>query len=128
MTSLRARLTGAVLTVGGLATGAALLIPGTASADPTQMLAPLLNSDCTFAQVDAALHDKNPQLAQQLDANPQQKAVLQQTFDKPVEQRRAEVQQYMNEHPEAAQQAENDPRAAGASQTIQAVADSCHNY
>ncbi|WP_024800688.1 hemophore-related protein [Nocardia sp. BMG51109] len=129
MTSLRARLTGTVLTVGGLATTAALLLPGTAAAaDPTEMLAPLLNSDCTFDQIDAALHAENPNVASALDSNPQQKQMLQQQFDQPVEQRRAAVQQYLNEHPEATQQAENDPRAEAARQTIQNVANSCHNY
>ncbi|WP_280335127.1 hemophore-related protein [Nocardia wallacei] len=128
MFSLRPRFTGAALTVGGVATAAALLIPGTASADPTELVAPLLDSDCSFAQVDAALHDKNPQLAAMLDANPEQKSMLQQKFDQPVEQRRAELQQYAQQHPDQVQQAENDPRANAVRQTIQAVADSCHNY
>lgn len=116
------------LTVAGLAAGAALLVPGTASADPTELVAPLLNSTCSFAQVDAALHDKAPQLASILDANPDQKAELQAKFDQPVEQRRAEFQQYLAQHPDEAQRAQQDPRAAGLSRTIQEVADSCHNY
>ena len=128
MTSMRVRFTGAVLTIGGLATTAALLIPGTASAEPTELIAPLLTSDCTFDQVDAALHDADPAVAGRLDANPGQKQMLQQQFDQPVEQRRAAVQQYMNEHPDEAQAAENDPQAGAARQTIQTVADTCHNY
>ncbi|NKY84084.1 hemophore-related protein [Nocardia veterana] len=116
------------LTVAGLAAGAALLVPGTASADPTELVAPLLNSTCSFAQVDAALHDKAPQLASILDANPDQKAELQAKFDQPVEQRRAEFQQYLAQHPDEAQRAQQDPRAAGLSRTIQEVAGSCHNY
>ncbi|WP_227984474.1 hemophore-related protein [Nocardia spumae] len=116
------------LTMAGLAAGAALLVPATASADPTGLAAPLLNSTCSFAQVDAALHDKAPQLASILDANPDQKAELKAKFDQPVEQRRAEFQQYLAEHPDEAQRAQQDPRAGGMSQTIQEVADSCHNY
>jgi hemophore-related protein len=127
MTPLRARFAGIACT-GGLAIVAALLIPGTASADPTQAIAPLLDSTCTFAQVDAALHDKAPQLASAIDANPDQKAQLKQLFDQPVEQRRAQVQQYLDQHPDQVQQAENDPRSAQIQQTIQVVADSCHNY
>ncbi|MBF6334191.1 hemophore-related protein [Nocardia transvalensis] len=110
------------------ATALALLIPGTASADPTEQLAPLLDSTCTFSQVDAALHDQAPQLAAILDANPDEKAQLQQLFDQPVEQRRAQVQQYLQQHPDQVQQAENDPRAAQARQIIRSVADTCHNY
>ncbi|AHH15536.1 hypothetical protein NONO_c07280 [Nocardia nova SH22a] len=125
---LNRRITGTALTVAGLAAGAALLVPGTASADPTGMVAPLLNSSCSFAQVDAALHDQAPQLASILDNNPDQKAELKAKFDQPVEQRRAEFQQYLAQHPEEAQQAQQDPRASGLSQTIQQVADSCHNY
>ncbi|OBA67408.1 hypothetical protein A5780_11315 [Nocardia sp. 852002-20019_SCH5090214] len=116
------------LTAAGLATGAALLVPATASAGPTELVAPLLNSTCSFAQVDAALHDKAPQLASILDNNPDQKAELKAKFDQPVEQRRAEFQQYLAQHPDEAQRAQQDPRAASLSSTIQEVADSCHNY
>ena len=82
----------------GLAAGAALLVPATASADPTGMVGPLLNSSCSFAQVDAALHDQAPQMAAILDANPDQKAELKAKFDQPVEQRQAEFQQYLAQH------------------------------
>ncbi|MFD0361543.1 hemophore-related protein [Nocardia sp. GCM10030253] len=119
----------AALTAGGLATVAMFLAPTIASADPmTDLAAPLLTSDCSFAQVDAALHAKAPQLASILDSNPSQKAELQRKFDQPVEQRRAEFQRLIDENPDAAQDAQNDPRAAGLSETIRAVADSCHSY
>jgi hemophore-related protein len=127
MLSLRSRLAATVASVGGLAAAAALLIPGVAAADPTDLVAPLLNSTCSFDQVDRALHAKDPQLAGMLDANPDQKAQLKQKFDEPIAQRQAEVQQYLAQHPEA-NQAQNDPRASGLQQTIQSVADSCHNY
>ncbi|MBO0854211.1 MAG: hemophore-related protein [Nocardia sp.] len=123
----RPRLTAAAVACSGLV-GAALLIPGTATADTTTMVAPLLNSTCSFAQVDAALHAKNPQLASMLDANPNQKAQLKAKFDEPVQQRQAEFRQYLAQHPDQARQAQQDPRAGGVSQTIQQVADSCHNY
>ncbi|MBU3061287.1 hemophore-related protein [Nocardia sp. NEAU-G5] len=128
MTTLRSRLAGTVAAAGGLAVAAALLFPGVAAADPTDLMAPLLNSTCSFDQVDRALHAKDPQLAQMLDANPSQKAMLKQQFDQPPAQRKAEVQQYLAQHPEAKQQAQNSPQAGSMQQTIQAVADSCHNY
>jgi hemophore-related protein len=127
MISLRSRLAGTVAAAGGLTVAVALLIPGVAAADPTDLMAPLLNSTCSFDQVDRALHAKNPQLAQMLDANPNQKGMLKQQFDKPPAQRRAEVQQYLAQHPEA-KNAQNDPRAGAMEQTIQAVADTCHSY
>ncbi|MBF6062187.1 hemophore-related protein [Nocardia terpenica] len=128
MSLSRARFAAATLAVGTLTTVAALLIPGTASADPAELAAPLLNSTCTFDQVDAALRDKAPQLASALDADPEQKGKLKQMFDQPVEHRRAQAQAYLSQHPDQARQAENDPRAAGIGQTLRAVADSCHNY
>ncbi|WP_067673333.1 hemophore-related protein [Nocardia miyunensis] len=129
MISLRnRRRTGTVLAIGGLATAAALLSPGIAAAAPMDMVGPLLNTTCSFDQVDRALHAKNPQLASILDSNPSQKAQLKAKFDEPVQQRRAEAQQYLAQHPETQQQIQNDPRSSSLQRTIQAVADSCHNY
>jgi hemophore-related protein len=128
MKRFRSRPAVATLAAGGLAGVAMLLSPAIAAADPMELAGPLLNSDCSFAQVDAALHAKAPQLASVLDSNPTQKAELQRKFDQPVEQRRAELQAAINENPNAAKEAENDPRANGLRDTIQAVADSCHSY
>ncbi|WP_174186018.1 hemophore-related protein [Nocardia barduliensis] len=118
----------AALAAGGFATVTFVLSPAIATAGPMEYAEPLLTSSCTFAQVDAALHDRAPQLAAMLDANPSQKAELQRRFDQPVEQRRAELQRAIDENPEAARQAENDPRTAQLRDTIRAVAESCHNY
>ncbi|CAM4470172.1 hemophore-related protein [Nocardia ninae] len=118
----------AAFAAGGLATVAMFLSPAIASADPMELAGPLLTSDCSFAQVDAALHDKAPQLAAMLDANPKQKAELQRKFDQPVEQRRAELQRAIDQNPGAVQEAQNDPRYAQLRDTIRTVADSCHNY
>ncbi|MFI9506122.1 hemophore-related protein [Nocardia sp. NPDC052566] len=128
MKRLRTRAGFAALAVGGLAVGTVFLSPAIASADPMGLAGPLLDSTCTFAQVDAALHDKAPQLASMLDSNPSQKAELQRKFDQPVEQRRAELQAAIDANPGAAKDAENDPRANGLQATIRAVAESCHNY
>ncbi|WP_054816469.1 hemophore-related protein [Nocardia arizonensis] len=128
MKRFRSRTAVAALAVGGAASAAVFLGPAIAAADPSSMVAPLLNSDCSFAQVDAALHAEAPQLAAALDANPNQKAQLQAAFDQPVEQRRAEFQRAIDENPEAARQAQNDPRAAQFQETINKVAAVCHNY
>ncbi|WP_067840273.1 hemophore-related protein [Nocardia lijiangensis] len=128
MNSVRRRTGLAALAAGGMATVAMSLSPAIASADPAELVGPLLTSNCTFAQVDAALHDKAPQLAAMLDANPSQKAELQRRFDQPVEQRRADFQRMVEENPEAARDAENDPRAASLRETIATVAATCHNY
>lgn len=118
----------ATLTVGAAAAATAFLSPAVASAGPMEMAEPLLTSTCSFAQVDAALRDQAPQLAALLDNNPGVKAELQAKFELPVEQRRAELQQYIDQNPQAAQQAQNDPQAQQLQATLQGVADTCHNY
>ncbi|MGQ4616722.1 hemophore-related protein [Nocardia sp. R7R-8] len=118
----------AAAAAGGIATVTLLLNPAVAAAGPMEYAEPLLTSDCSFAQVDAALHDKAPQLAAILDANPSQKAELQRKFDQPVEQRRADLRRAIDENPDAARQAENDPRTAQLRDTIRVVAQTCHNY
>ncbi|WP_040794424.1 hemophore-related protein [Nocardia higoensis] len=122
----RTRLAG--LTAATAATAAVFLGPALASAGPAELAEPLLSSDCSFAQVEAALRVEAPELAQLLDANPSQKAMLQQQFDRPVEERRAEFQRALEQNPEAAQQAQTDPRAAQLSQVLAQVAATCHNY
>ncbi|MEU4313282.1 hemophore-related protein [Nocardia sp. NPDC024068] len=114
------------LTLGAAA--AAFLSPAVASAGPLEMAEPLLTSECSFAQVDAALHDQAPELATMLDNNPDLKSQLQTKFDQPVEQRRAELQQYIEQNPQAAQQAQNDPRSQQLQATLQRVADTCQSY
>ncbi|MFI5780282.1 hemophore-related protein [Nocardia sp. NPDC051570] len=123
----RTRFAATTLAAGAL-TALSVLLPGTASADPIDQLAPLLNSTCSFAQVDAALHDQDPQLAAALDNNQAVKGQIRQMFDQPIDQRRAQAQQYLAQHPDQVQQAENDPRAAQAQALVQKLADTCANY
>ncbi|MBL1077676.1 hemophore-related protein [Nocardia sp. 2] len=128
MSLVRNRRIATALGAGALATIAFALVPATASAGPLDLAAPLLNSTCSFAQVDAALHDKAPALASILDQNPDQKAELKAKFDQPVEQRQAEFQAYLRDNPGVADQANTNPNANGIAAAIQQVADSCHNY
>ncbi|MTL16633.1 hemophore-related protein [Nocardia seriolae] len=128
MRCVRKRRDGVLFGAGAVAAVALALAPATASAAPADLVAPLLNSTCSFAQVDAALHDKAPALASFLDANPDTKAELKAKFDLSPAQRQAELDQYLKDNPDAANQAAADPRAGGIAAAIQQVADSCHNY
>ncbi|UGT59827.1 hemophore-related protein [Nocardia asteroides] len=129
MTSFRSRPIVATLAASGIAAFGVLFSSGVASAAPLDQLAePLLRSDCSFAQVDAALHDQAPELAALIDSYPSQKAELAERFDVPVEQRRAELQRAIQENPEAAQQAQNDPRTQQLAGVLQRVADTCKQY
>ncbi|MFE2960859.1 hemophore-related protein [Nocardia tengchongensis] len=128
MSFVRNRRAGVLLGAGAVAAVALALAPATASASPADLVAPLLNSTCSFAQVDAALHDKSPALAQFLDQNPGYKSELKAKFDLSPAERQAELDQYLRDNPDAANQAAADPRAGGIAASIQQVADSCHNY
>lgn len=105
-----------------------LLTPAIASAGPLEMAEPLLVSDCSFSQVDAALHDHAPQLAVILDSNPELKADLRAKFDQPVEKRRTELQRYLEQNPGTTHQAGDDPRTQELIATLRTVADTCHSY
>ncbi|HEX4588188.1 MAG TPA: hemophore-related protein [Mycobacterium sp.] len=79
-----------VVTFAGLAlslsTGA-----GTASAQPD--VSAIVNSTCTYPQVMAALNDQNPQVANELNANPLAVGWLQGLVAAPPDQRAGMVQQ-----------------------------------
>ncbi|MEC3913490.1 hemophore-related protein [Nocardia sp. CDC160] len=128
MNFIRIRRAGVLLGAGAAAAVALALAPATASASPADLVAPLLNSTCTFNQVDAALHDKAPALASFLDQNPSYKDELRAKFELSPAERQAELDQYLKDNPDAANQAASDPRAGGIAAAIQQVADSCHNY
>ncbi|GAB2515073.1 hypothetical protein GCM10027167_17030 [Nocardia heshunensis] len=107
-----------------------LLIPGLASAQPANGSG-LVNTTCTYAQVDAAIHAQAPDAAAKLDADSAKQARLQELLSLPVDQRKAKVQEFINAHPDARdkmQQAQNSPEFQQKKAAMQAVVDSCHNY
>lgn len=130
MTSPRTRFIRTAAAIGGLSAAGALLVPGIASADPGPA-GPLVNTTCTFAQVDAALHDKAPQVAQRLDENPDRKALVQQFFDLSIDQRGPALDQFLANNPQAQElrdRAQSGPYAEQVRQTVADIADTCHNY
>jgi len=130
MTSPRTRFIRTAVAIGGLSAAGALLLPGIASADPAPA-GPLVNSTCTFAQIDAALHDKAPQVAQRLDDHPDRKAKLEQFFDLAVDQRGPALDTFLANHPRAQElrdRAQSGPFADQIRQKVQEIADTCHNY
>jgi len=119
------------LVVSGFTAFAMLMGTSVAAAGPLD--SPLINSTCSFGQIDRALHVERPDLAARLDADPQQKANMQRLFDQPVPQRRAEIERYMNEHPNRSAQMRqrqamrpdlmNDRYMLG-----NQLANTCHSY
>ncbi|MBF6334190.1 hemophore-related protein [Nocardia transvalensis] len=131
MISLRARFTGATLTVGGLAAAAALLVSGTASAGVADYLEPLATTTCSSAQFKDTLNAKYPDLARAL---PEEKMnQLTTILDVPVDQRqqrinerRAEIEQRIHDNPETAQLLQDNPQTGEVvRQIFQDVANSC---
>ncbi len=115
------------LAVGTLAAGTALLLPAAASAQPLDH--PLLNSTCTFEQVDKALHVVAPDAAARLDTQPEAKAAIKAVWELPVDQRKARVQQFLAQQPDAGAWRDQNPgKVAEILQKGQQIADTCGNY
>ncbi|MFE3193871.1 hemophore-related protein [Nocardia sp. NPDC059240] len=127
MTRISTRL---VLAGSGLAIAGSLLIPGLASAQPANGSG-LLDTTCTYAQIDAALRAQAPDAAAKLDGDANKQARLQELLSLPVDQRKAKAQEYLDAHPEARdkmQQKRNSPEFQQKKAAMQAVLDGCHNY
>jgi hemophore-related protein len=110
------------------AAGAAFLLPGAAAAAPTDH--PLLNTTCTFAQVDAAMHHVTPDLAKRLDEHPDRKAKVAEFFSKSPEERKEFLRQKLDEHPQAREQfrQSDHPRAGEFMAKAKEIAETCHQY
>lgn len=112
----------------GLAAAGMLLIPATASAQPG---AGLIETTCSFAQIDAAVHAQFPETAARLDANPDRKAKLQEFLDLPVDQRKQRAKEFLDTHPDAKAELEerhDSPEAQQRIQNMRTIAETCHNY
>jgi hemophore-related protein len=131
---IRIAIAGGALVIGA---SAALLAPGIAAAAPGGPGRLLAETTCSFAQVDAALRATAPELADRLDANPERKAKLEQLLNLSPEQRKAAIQQRledpkvkerMQEHRGKIEERRDDPRFAQMRDKMNTVADTCHNY
>ncbi|NQE70637.1 hemophore-related protein [Nocardia gamkensis] len=123
------RIVRATLALGGLLAAGALLVPATASAQPRP--GGLLETTCSFAQLDAAVHAQFPDLAARLDAHPDRKAKLQEFLSLPVEQRKQRAREFLDKHPEAKGRLEerrDSPQAQEHRDKMRVLAETCHNY
>lgn len=122
----------AALAIGGVTAGTALVGMGSAAAD-SPLDGPLLNSTCSFAQVDRALHATHPDLAAKLDAHPDRKTKMQQLFDQPAAQRKAAIEQLSAQHPDKVNQmkqraAQHPDKVNQAKNVMNQLAQTCHQY
>ncbi|MBJ8344188.1 hemophore-related protein [Antrihabitans sp. YC2-6] len=127
-TLVRSSLTAAALALAGTAL---VVTPATAAADPASPAGPLLETTCSFEQIDAAMHVTTPQLAQRLDENPERKAQVEAFFELPVAERQGALEQFLAAHQrlqERREELRNSPRADEFQAKAQEIADTCHNY
>jgi hemophore-related protein len=120
--------------VGSLVAGiaATATISGSvAGADPVD--GPLINSTCSYEQIDRALRVERPDVAAKIDSDPMRKAGMQLFFSRPVPERRALVQQYLNANPggmtRLQEWEDQHPQQVRQGRALaDKVAATCHNY
>ncbi|MFE7722218.1 hemophore-related protein [Nocardia rhizosphaerihabitans] len=83
----------------GLAALATATTVGTASAAPGDRTHPMLETTCSVEQIEAALAEHAPDLAQKLAQHPEHRAKLAELLAKSPEERRVVIQQRQGEHP-----------------------------
>lgn len=118
----------AILGVLGLAGGVSLMTAGAASAQPA---GPLIETTCSYTQIEAALHVEAPEAYGRLAEHPDAQARVQDLLGLPTDQRRQRVQSFLDRNPDVAatiQQKRNTPEGQDKLQMMQRVADTCHHY
>ena len=124
MTTTRKYLLRSTFAAAALAAGLATVSPAIAAAEPAPTH-PLVETTCSFAQIDAALHVVAPDFASRLDANPERKAQVEEFFSLPVDQRQGTLDAFLANNPGIADRAgEFDNANAKALE----VAQTCQNY
>ena len=91
----------------------------------------LLETDCSFAEVDDALHHTAPQIAQLLDAMPERKAMLAQFFDQPADKRHLTLSRFLDQHPEYCYRSASpaaEQRVAHLQRALADVTAACHRH
>jgi hemophore-related protein len=118
------------VTLGVLLT-AGLLSPAAwvASAQPGD--GPLIETTCSYAQLEAALQVEAPEASARLAERPDAQAKLQELVALPVDQRRQRLQQFLDRNPDVRakiEQKRNTPEGQRKVQMLARIADTCHNY
>ncbi|MFI5778444.1 hemophore-related protein [Nocardia sp. NPDC051570] len=126
MTHARAAIT--TLAIGAFTTGAALFGSGIATADLIDDSQSLLTSTCSFAQVDAALHDVAPESAKRLDAAPVYKSMLQVALNQPSDLRQKAFQQLAGQKKLMGELLDVSTAKPELGPTMRSAAAVCHEY
>ena len=92
---------------------------------------PLIETTCSYAQLQAALQVEAPQASARLAERPGVQAKLQELFALPVDQRKQRVQQFLDRNPDVrtlVEQRRNTPEGQDKLQLAARVADTCQGY
>ncbi|BBZ16231.1 hemophore-related protein [Mycolicibacterium gadium] len=117
-----------MLGVLGLAGALSLMTAGPASAQPA---GPLIETTCSYAQIEAALQVEAPEASGRLAERPNAQAKIQELLALPIDQRRQRVKSFMDRNPDVASmiaQKRNTPEGQDKLMMMQRIADTCHNY
>ncbi len=120
----------AVRVLAGLAavTGMAFALAPVAASEPAGKL---IETTCSYAQVDAALQAEAPQLADRLQQRPEAQSKVQELLALPVPERRDRVQGFLDRNPDvraAVETRKSTPEGQDTVAKLNRVADTCHNY
>lgn len=116
------------LVAGGAAVAGSLLTAPSAAALPPN---PLINTTCSFEQIQAAVRVEAPQFAERMAAKPEAEAKMREFLALPIDQRQARMQEKINSNPDKVAMIEEKmatPEGQERLQTMQRVADTCSTY
>lgn len=118
-----------VVLVSAYAAVTALSLSAPASAQPLD--GPLIETTCSYAQLEAALQVESPTAAARLAERPDAQKKLQQLVALPVDERKVRVQSFLDRNPDVQAKIDEKRSTPEGQQKIQMlarVANTCHNY
>jgi hemophore-related protein len=92
---------------------------------------PLIETTCSYAQLEAALQVEAPEASAPLAQRPDAQAKLQELVALSVDQRRQRLRQFLDRNPDVRAKIEEKSGTPEGQQKIQMlarIADTCHNY
>lgn len=120
---------GLPLVIGAAIIGSSFVGATVAWAEPGD--GPLIETTCTYAQIEAAMKVEAPELAAELAQQPQAQRQLQALLALPVDQRRQRLDQALNRNPQRlttfADQRDT-PEGQAKVQMLTQIANTCGNY
>lgn len=107
----------------------AVLVPVTiAQAEPT---GPLIETTCSYEQLDAAVRVEMPQLAAKLEQNPNAQRKVRDFLALSADQRKQRVQEMLDRNPDwqsTIDEKRNTPEGQDKIAKLNRIADTCHGY